>query len=33
MISFVILNKVKYLKNIQNCNLEILRSTQYDRFA
>jgi len=30
---FVILYKVKYLKNIQNHNLEILRSTQNDSFG
>jgi len=33
MIVFVKLNEVKYLKIIQNCNLEILRSAQNDSFA
>jgi len=33
MIVFVILNEVKYLKIIQNLNLEILHSTQNDSFA
>jgi len=33
MIVFVILNEVKYLKIIQNPNIEILRSAQNDSFA
>jgi len=33
MIVFVILNEVKYLKIIQNRNLEILRSAQNDSFT
>jgi len=33
MIVFIILNEVKYLKIVQNRNLEILRSAQNDSFV